>query len=89
MTITRPSIRKILAREWLYLLAGIAVGLTVVPGIMGLFDRDGVAAMYGTFYGAFSDRYNRGLALLYTFSPYLLFQLARSIRWAVKASRKE
>ncbi len=88
MTINQASIRKILAREWLYLLTGAVVGLAVVPGVLGLFDDEGVAAMYGAFYGAFSDRYNRGLALLYTFSPYLLFQLARSIRWALKANRE-
>ena len=88
MTINQALIRKILAREWLYLLAGFAVGLVVVPGAIGLFLDQGVAGTYGAFYGALFDGYDRGMALLVTFSPYLFFQLARSIRWAVKATRQ-
>lgn len=88
MTINQASIRKIVAREWLYLLAGAVVGIAVVPGALGLFDGEGVAAMYGAFYEALFDRYERGAALLYAFAPYLVFQLVRSIRWAVKAIRE-
>ncbi len=88
MSINQASIRRILAREWLYFLAGAVVGLAVVPGALGLFDGEGVAAMYGAFYEALFDRHERGVALLFTFSPYLVFQLARSIRWALKANRE-
>jgi hypothetical protein len=80
--VQRDSLQKKIALEWLYLLAAIAIGLTVLPATVMLLGR-GHALRFGLFYQAIANGtdYARWVAL----TPYILFQLVRSIRSALRA----
>lgn len=80
----RTSGTRIVAREWLYFLAGMSVGLLFVPLAVFLIsgERESVPTFYSGFFEALLGF--RGVAWLVTLSPYLLFQLMRSVIWAIR-----
>lgn len=77
--------KKTLAREWLYLLSGLIVGLVLTPHLLMavLNPQKGATA----FYKALFDDREWWIAWLLALAPYLLFQLVRSIVWAAKEVR--
>lgn len=78
-------IRKVVAREWLYLLGFVVAGLVVVPfpAMLILNPRLGASG----FYKALFDGREWWVAWLIVTAPYLVFQLVRSVLWALRASR--
>ncbi len=93
--------KKCLAKEWLTLVICLLVGF-LVPLLLvlavSIYDTGGGLAAIGRGYGEFlSDLFaaqgtrsvgpGRLLARVFVLGPYLIYQLARSILWAVKALR--
>ena len=80
----KDTTKKALAREWLYLLVGLLIGMVASLG-MGLsaFNR---STNPFVLFDILFDPDERGFLFTWVFvmSPYLLFQLVRSIRWALK-----
>jgi hypothetical protein len=89
--------RKRIAREWLYFVLGIAAGVLLVTlvGVMtekALIDHkivrglssvwSGETTILGEFFGP-----STLTPWLILFFPYLVFQLVRSIIWAVRVLR--
>jgi hypothetical protein len=80
----RDSLQKRIALEWLYLLAAIAIGLTVFPATLMLLGPHELR--FALFYKAIvkGNDYARWVAL----TPYILLQLVRSILWAIRAAKR-
>ena len=77
--------RRTLAREWLYLLAGIIVGALRLIG-WALFGSVSIEDAYARFLAAL-HRDIWPSTIPYVMTPYLLFQLFRSVWWAVRVLR--
>jgi uncharacterized membrane protein len=87
---TSLRIQRIVAREWLFLLAGFLLGMIVVPVAVGVFHgwaADAYAEFYGKFFRALFDDDEWWVAVLFALVPYFVFQLGRSIRWAIATVR--
>jgi hypothetical protein len=82
----RTVIMKTIAREWLYLLGFVAAGLIVLPLPVVLIFTPGHEV--SEFYKALFDRREWWIAWLIVGAPYIIFQLVRSVRWAMRASRE-
>lgn len=87
--------KKHIAREWLYLLGGIAFGFVVAPFVVYAFFslmhriHDAsipitLAEFYSRVFSSFPDDRSSLVVIL---GPYLLFQLFRSLLWAWKTGR--
>jgi len=76
--------KKTVAREWLYFLGFIIAALVVLPMplMLILSPREGASG----FYKALFEGY--WIAWLIVIAPYLLFQLARSVLWALSELRE-
>lgn len=80
------STKKRIAREWLYLLGFLAFSIVVfIPIFIVLRGTYDLAGTYGYHWEKIFKL--DGVAWLVTLSPYLLFQLTRSIVWAVRTAR--
>lgn len=90
------QLKIIIAREWLYLIAGLVGGLFFVPLFL-YFISDGAETKYSLgdwyreiieslFTGSSSDFY---LAWLLILAPYLLAQFIRSLMWAYKTIKNK
>ena len=79
-------IRKIVAREWLYLLGFVVASLVVVPFPVMLLLNPRLGAT--GFYKALFDSGEWLVAWLIILVPYLAFQLVRSVLWALRTSRE-
>jgi hypothetical protein len=86
--IASENIKKItwqrrIALEWLYLLAAVAIGLTVLPATVMLVGTHELR--FGLFYKAIANGndYARWVVL----APYILLQLVRSTLWALRAAK--
>src|SRR3989442_1060751 len=79
--------KNTLAREWLYFLGWIAAPTVGLPLVLKALDPDAnVWEFYSVFWtGLFKRLEWTAWALL--FGPYLVFQLIRSIRWAIRVLR--
>lgn len=79
----QPTLHKRIALEWLYLLVALGIGLIVLPATVMLLGR-GHALRFGLFYEAVIEGtdFARWVAL----APYVVFQLVRLTRWAVRAA---
>ena len=79
-------IKKIVAREWLYFLGFVVAGLVVLPlpVMLILEPQHGVSV----FYKALFEGGKEWIAWLIVIAPYLIFQLVRSVLWALRASRE-
>ena len=79
-------IKKIVAREWLYFLGFVVAGLVVLPlpVMLILNPQEGVSA----FYKALFEESQWQIAWLIVIAPYLVFQLVRSVLWALRVSRE-
>jgi hypothetical protein len=76
-------LKRILAREWLYFVSAIIIGFVLIPFLLSaLFGPPGL----GGFYEELVSDHSWGL-WLFGLAPYLLFQLVRSIMWAIKTVR--
>lgn len=81
--------RVVIAREWLYLVGGVILGVLLVPTLLFLLaslfsDRPIPAAeFYGDVYRA-AIRGDRDTIAFWAWmlAPYAVFQLGRSVRWA-------
>jgi len=65
--------------------AGVLVGLLLVPAIGSTYYREDIAIGYRQFFGGLFDAETWFIALQYVLAPYLLLQL---VRWAVWAWRR-
>jgi hypothetical protein len=88
--------KRRIAREWLYLLACILFGLTVMPFLLFLIlivfffpDQHGtLAEFFRGFCSALAGKEKEAfVAWLIAAGPYVLFQLVRSVIWAWKTIR--
>jgi len=79
-------IKNIVAREWLYFLGFVVAGLVVLPlpVMLILNPQQGVSA----FYKALIEEREWQIAWLIVIAPYLVFQLVRSVLWALRVSRE-
>ena len=84
--------KMIIAREWLYLLGGLLFGLIAAPVFTALL---GVITAQGTEFTTnlmqlykYLFRFEQTTGWIFVMTPYLLFQLVRSILWATKASKR-
>ena len=85
----QASTKKLIAREWLTFVAAIVVGLTVGPIIvMAAIQKEVQLSKLGGFYEALFSRREWHLAWLVAPSPYLIYQIVRSLRWAVRTTRE-
>ena len=80
-------IRKVVAREWLYLLALLVFGSTIVPFAFMLFFGHVSWNIYQRFItqGVVKSEL---VPCCVVVAPYALFQLTRSIVWAVRTLKK-
>jgi len=81
------TMKKIIAREWLYFLGCVLFGITVFPAASLLLTGNKIRRM-GRFYELLIG-FNDTVPWLFALSPYLLFQLVRSIIWAMKTAKQE
>ena len=85
--------RKIIAREWLYLLSFCLFGFIVFPAIFTLFliiagiNNLGFWTEYKSFFEAIGD--GEFPPYLFASGPYLVFQFIRSVKWAIKMQRRK
>lgn len=87
--------KKLLAREWLYFVSFVFVGITFIPALVFFFfaskdyaQRHNLLEVYGVFWGAISAGRTDLKDYLLIFCPYILFQFIRSIIWAYKTYRE-
>ncbi len=85
-----PPLKRIIAREWLYLLGWLFVGILPLPLVVMLvsllfFPHVGSKATLAQLY----DELMNGVIgdWLFVLAPYLLFQFVRSIIWAIRSVR--
>lgn len=95
------TVKTMVAREWLYLLAFLFGGLLAAPSaitfIFSIFRTASPGETFGGhldyFYSALfsSEEGIKKTILLWVIvmAPYLIFQLYRSIRWALRVTREE
>ena len=77
-------IKKIVAREWLYFLGFVVAGFVVLPlpVVLIVSPQERVSEFYkALFEGVW-------IIWLIVIAPYLVFQLVRSVLWALRASRE-
>jgi hypothetical protein len=74
------------AKEWLYFLGCFFFGFTV-PSLPFLFFGEEIKGT-SSFYSALFVGKEKLIAWVFVLTPYLLFQLVRSVIWAVKAARE-
>ena len=92
--------KKRIAREWLYFVGCLAIGIVAIPFILCLifspFGEEGFGEVYGGFYSNLWKSLLGGedvavedfaVAWLFVLGPYLLVQLLRSLVWAWKTVR--
>ena len=79
-------IKKIVAREWLYFLGFVVASLVVLPlpVMLILNPQQGASG----FYMALFEGREWRIAWLIVIAPYLVFQLVRSVLWALRALRE-
>lgn len=76
--------KKVVAREWLLFLASFAFGILILPALLNLIFRHNLDNI-GLFYGAIFDYNKEAVPLwLIVFCPYILLQIVRSVKWAIK-----
>jgi hypothetical protein len=80
--VTAPSRTRKLTREFLYLLAGILVGLLFVPAIGSVYYHEDIGIGYRQFLGGLLDPETALTAVVFVLAPYLLALLVRSVAWA-------
>ena len=74
---------RTVAREWLLLIASIAVGLTVVPMALSVVTTFEAALFYAALVSEDSL-----LAWLVVIAPYLVLLFGRSIAWSFRVVRR-
>jgi hypothetical protein len=85
--------KKILAREWSYLLYFCLFGFIVFPAILSLLATIGNPdkVSFGNMLKDFHKALGNGEigAYLLAFVPYIVFQFIRSLKWAIKEIRRK
>ena len=87
--------KKAFAREWLFLLGGLVFGLFIqMPVLIMLaYSQQPKSPAVVLWFDMISELFGgRGLAnalelWLVTMAAYLLFQLLRSVKWAIKTTK--
>ena len=76
--------KKIVAQEWLYLLGFVVASLVVLPLplMLILSPQEGASGFYKALFEG------EWIAWLIVITPYLMFQLVRSVLWALRALRE-
>jgi ABC-type spermidine/putrescine transport system permease subunit I len=88
--ISGRSVKKRLAKEWLTLIAGLMVGFLVVPTFFYIFISPADYTSSHSLIDAYKEVIKeRGEAIVIGFGPYLLYQFARSVFWAIKALKEK
>ena len=78
--------KKILAREWIYFLISLLIGLTIIPVLFVYLFAPNEKIL--NFYSAlFSEVFL--VVWLMALSPYIIFLFIRSILWALKTLNQE
>jgi hypothetical protein len=87
---------KMIAREWLIFLGFLVFQMTIyVPLIIFIVDlfAGRMSKLFQDVLSIYPDIYNtskyNSFAWLLMFAPYIIFQLCRSIRWAISIVRSE
>jgi hypothetical protein len=87
---TASPFQRRLAREWLYLVGLISFGGIILPASL-ILTFEGVATFWNAFRSFYAALFAEGLEFWFAWSvllaPYLVVQLARSLRWALKTTR--
>ena len=88
--------KKRIAREWLYFVGCLAIGLIAVPFILSLIvivsqpsEGERVGHFYHKFYEEMFSGHDVVFFLIIVLGPYLLVQLIRSLVWAWKTVRTQ
>jgi len=82
------DVKKVVAREWLYLLVGLFVGTTLflfLSFVTGESFTDSFVFIFGTLLDPTEPDWF--VAFGFVMGPYFVFQLVRSIRWAIRTTR--
>ena len=78
----------VIAREWLTFVVLLAFGLTIAPlVVMAIVDKALKLAMLSAFYEALFSHDYWVRAWLILLAPYIIYQLGRSLVWAVKTTK--
>jgi hypothetical protein len=93
------SLKRILAKEWLALIAGLIVGFLFVPTFIYTFispqdykSRNSLIEAYKELIGLlFGKEGGDGvlLSMAIIFGPYLFYQFIRSVLWAIKTVKRK
>ena len=77
--------KMIIAREWLVFLVCLAIGFTLLPvAIMLVFKGE---VRLGLFYSALFSGNERMLSWGVALAPYIIWQIVRSIVWAIRMTK--
>ena len=79
--------KKTIAKEWIYLLICLFVGFFVIPLILLMINDDigNIGQLYRELLNPKKD--DLFIVCAIVFGPYFVFQLIRSIVWAIKQLR--
>ncbi len=80
--------KRVIAREWVTFVVLLVVRLTIAPLVVITITNEGVKlAMLPSFYEALFSRREWAIAWLVALAPYIIYQLGRSLVWAVKTAK--
>ena len=84
----QQTTKRVIAREWLTFVVLLAVGLTIAPlVVITIAEKKVKLAMLPAFYEALFSRDDWVRAWLVALAPYIIYQLGRSLVWAVKTAK--
>lgn len=80
--------KRIIAKEWIVLIAGFSFGILFFPSILTLLF-DGTLKNILHFYEALFDNQNFLIPWLVVLIPYFLIQIIRATIWSVKQLKQK
>lgn len=83
----KPETKNIIAKEWLIFIMSLLIGLTIFPWLFSLAAGQFHPEL---FYGALIGLNGNTLgAWFFVLCPYILYQLGRTIVWAIKITKNK
>lgn len=80
--------KKLIAKEWLILVAGFSFGILILPLILTLL-LGGSLKDIGGFYDTLFNKKHFVIPWIVVLAPYLLFQIGRATVWSVKQLKQK
>ena len=82
------TIKKIIAREWLYLIGFVVLGFIILPLLLKIIldPQEHISEFFIDFFDRLSRK--EWIVWLVAIGPYIVFQFIRSIAWAIRVIRK-